>query len=270
MGTGSGKSLIFQLAALILEPVTLVVSPTISLMMDQVARFNPVPGSNLAACINSTQSSNEVRSILGRVRAGKIRLLYVAPERLASKPFLEAIQSVGVSLLVVDDAHCVLSDGVYREHYLRIGHIADRLGIRRRAAFTATSPKGFATRTIRDLLGFHKPRSVVRDSLNRRNLYYSVTHLADNGDRTVELVRQLQSLSDMGYHRGIIYCARVRDVPIILRFVRSLGLSAVGYHGQMHNKRQRQRNLERFASGNCQIMVATKAFEVGIDVPDVR
>ena len=272
LATGRGKSLCFQMPALIFTGLTVIVSPTISLMVDQVTRFNRAIPGDLAAYINGTLTPTEINSVLRRVGSGSIKLLYLAPERLTSVPFLRTLDSTPISLLVIDEAHCVYQDGIYREQYLLIGEFARRHYIPRIAAFTATAPRGPKTDSIVGLLGLRDPLT-FRGPLNRPNLFYSVTDCSNNGDRNAELVRQLHALHDIKYFRGVIYCARRKDIPDVLQFVRSVGYSATSYHGgpkTAGNRARLQRNLRRFLDGNRQVLVTTKAFETGVDVSDIR
>lgn len=269
LGTHAGKSVCFQIPALIFDGLTLVITPTISLMNDQVSKFNSkIPGKT-AAYINSTLSHREIRSVLKRVRAGSIRLLYVSPERLDNDAFTSTMEDVKISLLVIDEAHCVIHDGTYRPDYFMIGHFANQFHVSRIAAFSATVPNGFATDTISNLLELRDPQ-IFRGSLNRKNLYYDVQTFQDNGDRMTGLRNTIIELFPQGYDRGIIFCGMEKDISGIRDLLSSIGISSAEYHGKFRSKQEREKNLQLFLSGKVPVLVATKAFEVGVDIPDIR
>lgn len=272
LGTNQGKSLCWQIPALIFRGVTLVITPHKSLMVDQVTRFNKIIPGKKSAYINGDLSSTARGAVLDGVQDRQIKLLYITPEQLQKDDIQHAIRMARLTLLVVDECHCVVADSTYRDSYLLVGHYAKQLGARQIACFSATVPDGFVQDTIIDLLDLDDP-IIIRGNLNRPNHYYEVISMAENFSRNQILKQLLAQLKQMGYGRGIIYCARKDDVPHLLGFLKNWGFSSTSYVGSLTTKReqlQNQRNQDLFASGKRQVLVATKAFELGIDVPDVR
>lgn len=261
MPTGSGKSLCFQLPALALHGLTLVVSPLIALMKDQVDHLDQlgVP----AGVINSTVPRHIQRQRLEQAIQGQIKLLYVAPERFQNEGFRVAIRKLKVSLFAVDEAHCVSLWGHdFRPDYLRLRRVIADLGNPPVVALTAT-----ATPTVREdilkQLGIEDAQQVV-SGFDRPNLYLEVREVSTVAEKT----RAIIELCRWG-RTGIIYAGTRRNVEDIHRSLRRGGVDAVAYHAGL-SVNDRKAVQERFMSGETGIIVATNAFGMGIDRPDVR
>ncbi len=264
MPTGSGKSLIFQLAALHLPGKTLVISPLIALMKDQVDNLERRGIS--ATFINSSLSHSEQNRRLNDFVAGKYRLIYIAPERLRSAQFLDAIKCQIISLLAVDEAHCISEWGHdFRPDYLHIAKFRAASGNPLTVALTAT-----ATPKVQDdltrLLGLSQIQRVVT-GFNRPNLALEVRYISDQAAR----LKTLQELlSNRGDGATIIYTGTRRDAEDVGEFVRTVnGIHAQHYHAGLPME-ERTRIQNAFMAGDLSIVVATNAFGMGIDRSDVR
>jgi len=261
MPTGSGKSLCFQLPALVLPGLTLVVSPLIALMKDQADHLDKlgVP----AGVINSTVRRDLQRERLEQAARGEVKLLYVAPERFQNQEFRSAIRKLKVSLFAVDEAHCVSLWGHdFRPDYLRLRGVIQELGKPTVVALTAT-----ATPTVRaDILkqlGIEGAQQVV-SGFDRSNLYLEVREVATVSEK----VQSALDLCRWG-RTGIIYAGTRRNVEDIHRSLKRNGVDAVAYHAGL-SMNDRKAVQERFMSREAGIIVATNAFGMGIDRPDVR
>ncbi|AFY61844.1 DNA helicase RecQ [Synechococcus sp. PCC 6312] len=264
--TGGGKSICFQLPALLKTGITLVVSPLIALMLDQVVALQK--NGIAATFLNSTLSAAEARGRIAAIMAGEVKLLYVAPERLVSDSFtalLETIhQTVGISSIVVDEAHCVSEWGHdFRPDYRQLSRLRERFPTIPVIALTATATHRVRT-DITEQLSLKKPFVHVA-SFNRPNLYYEV----------IEKSRGKVSLSELtGYIKetegsGIIYCMSRKQVEKLASELNENGISALPYHAGLSNE-TRTDHQTRFIRDDVQIMVATVAFGMGINKPDVR
>ena len=263
MPTGSGKSLTYQLAAMLRPEPTLVLSPLIALMKDQVDQL-PAEIASTAAFVNSSLEADETARRLDDVRAGRTRLLYAAPERLRNAAFVETLRSIGVGLVVIDEVHCVSMWGHdFRPDYLFIRRALETLGEPAVLGMTATATPSTAT-GIATALG--REMAVVRTSVVRANLRYDVEEVTGNEDRLRILVERLRAVEEGS---AIVY-ARSRDsCERVARTLRGHGLAMEHYHAGLEPD-ERSRVQDDFISGRIRGVVATTAFGMGIDKPDVR
>lgn len=264
MPTGGGKSLCFQLPALLKSGVMIVVSPLISLMQDQVDAL--LDNGIGATFLNSTLSWDEVRSRENAILNGKIKLLYVAPERLLSEkfgPFLDMVRSqIGISAFAIDEAHCVSEWGHdFRPEYRQIKQLRQRYPDIPVLALTATATKRVREDIIQQLM--LKQPSIHIASFNRPNLYYDVQ------PKHSQSYNQLFKLIKSHQGSGIVYCLSRRSVDDIAFRLQNDGISALPYHAGMTDE-ARSINQTRFIRDDVQVMVATVAFGMGINKIDVR
>jgi ATP-dependent DNA helicase RecQ len=260
MPTGGGKSLCYQLPALLMDGLTVVVSPLIALMKDQVdaLRALGVP----ATFINSSLDSSEAGERQAAVARGDIKLLYVAPERLVLPGFLHLLEHRGVTMFAIDEAHCVSEWGHdFRPEYRELRQLRDRFPDAIFSAFTATATPR-VQQDIRDQLGLERA-SNFQGSFNRPNLYYEVRPKQSAYAQLLEYIHSRKGAS------GIVYCQTRASTEDLADRLRGDGINAAAYHGGMDGN-QRQRVQEAFVRDNVQVIVATIAFGMGIDKPDVR
>lgn len=263
MPTGAGKSLCYQIPATVLEGVTLVVSPLVSLMGDQVRALVDVGVS--AAYLNSTLAPDEQAGVLRRALQGELKVLYIAPERLSDPRFLDFSSKARIPLVAVDEAHCVSQWGQdFRPSYLGIGDFIAQLPQRPVvAALTAT-----ATERVRDdiarLLGLRDPHRVVT-GFDRANLYFGVERL----DAKKKLARIAAYALEHASESGIVYCSTRKDVEHVQEALVAAGVKATRYHAGL-SAAERSRNQRSFIVDDEPVMVATNAFGMGIDKSNVR
>ena len=262
MPTGAGKSMCYQIPALLLAGVTVIVSPLISLMADQVTAL--VEAGVPAAYLNSALTPGQCTTVLRRLVEGRYKLIYVAPERLLTQAFLSACEQITISMVAVDEAHCVSQWGQdFRPGYLSIAEFISILSGRGRpvvGAFTAT-----ATDDVRDdivrLLGLQNPLRITT-GFDRPNLYFGVIQAESRDDTLLSLV------SENPDRAGIVYCATRRAVEEVCSMLCEAGLPATRYHAGL-TEEERRLNQRAFVYDEKRIMVATNAFGMGIDKSDV-
>ncbi len=263
MPTGAGKSLTYQLAAMLRPSPTLVLSPLIALMKDQVDKLPPRVAAT-ATFVNSSLDAEEAGARLASVAAGETRLLYAAPERLRQQGFVETLRRIGVGLVVIDEVHCVSMWGHdFRPDYLFIRRALDALGEPAVLGMTATATPANAE-AIAEALG--RSFEVVRTSVHRPNLRYDVERAENGEDRLRALLRRLRALGDAP---AIVYARSRRSCEEIARTLVGHGVRAAHYHAGLEAD-ERTRVQEAFVSGRTPVVVATTAFGMGIDKADVR
>jgi ATP-dependent DNA helicase RecQ len=260
--TGGGKSLCFQVPALTLPGLTVVVSPLISLMKDQVdaleARGLP------AAFINSSLTSSQVSQRLGRVMRGEVKLLYLAPERFDYGNISERLNSLGVSLLAVDEAHCISQWGHdFRPSYLRVRDVREKLGAPPTIALTATATPE-VRRDIAEQLRLRDPKIIIT-GFNRTNLTYHVLPARNDDEKDAMLVQVLRQREGL----GIVYASTRKSVERLTSLLESKGIPAAAYHAGLDDRHRREVQ-ESFMNEDVRVIVATNAFGMGIDKPNVR
>lgn len=261
MPTGAGKSICFQVPALLFEGITIVVSPLISLMKDQVMALNEL-GVH-AAFINSSLTEGQCMKAMEYARQGRYKIIYAAPERLMTESFLALVRDVHISMVAVDEAHCISQWGQdFRPSYLRIVEFINQLPVRPViAAYTAT-----ATKTVKEdiqcILGLSDP-TVLVTGYDRKNLYFAVKKPAD---KMKELQQYLRENADKS---GIIYCSTRKAVDEVHERMKREGCPITKYHAGLEEGQRRQ-NQEDFIFDKKPVMVATNAFGMGIDKSNVR
>jgi len=264
MPTGSGKSLCFQLPALVGGGATLVVSPLIALMQDQYAALRD-RGLDGVEMLASTMTPEQVDAALGRIQAGEASLVYVAPERFASRRFLEALGGAAVSRLVIDEAHCLSEWGHdFRPDYLRLADVRERLGEPPTMALTATA----TPRVARDIARALRLRDPVTPStgFDRPNLMFAVRRAAGDGQKGAALLALLRRPDAVP---AVVYCGRRATCVSVARELADSGFGAAPYHAGLGGD-ERTATLQRFLAGDLDVVAATTAFGMGIDKPDVR
>ena len=261
MPTGAGKSLCYQVPAMILPGITLVISPLISLMLDQVKALNQA-GVH-AAYINSALTEGQISKALQNAREGRYKIIYVAPERLETDSFLWFAGHVQISMVTVDEAHCISQWGQdFRPSYLKIVRFIEQLEQRPIvSAFTAT-----ATQVVKEdivcVLGLRDPRTLVT-GFDRENLYFEVKQVKKKDAELLAYVTMHSGDS------GIIYCATRKNVDNVCTYLEEMGIDATRYHAGM-GAEERKRSQEDFIYDVKPVMVATNAFGMGIDKSNVR
>lgn len=260
MPTGAGKSICYQVPALMMNGVTLVVSPLISLMADQVAAL--VEAGVKAAYINSSLTYPQYREVFRRAREGRYKIIYVAPERLLTEEFLSLSAELEISMLTVDEAHCVSQWGQdFRPSYLKIAEYVKTLSRRPVvSAFTATAT-GEVRGDIVQMLGLNDP-FVITTGFDRKNLYFGVLRPSDKFSELTKII------SRNGDRTGIVYCLTRKTVEEVCEKLCASGVAATRYHAGLSDG-ERRANQEDFICDRKTVMVATNAFGMGIDKSNV-
>lgn len=261
MPTGAGKSICYQVPALMLPGITVVISPLISLMQDQVKALNEA-GIH-AAYINSSLTEAQICKAFSLARSGKYKILYIAPERLESQEFMEFVAGTHISMVTVDEAHCISQWGQdFRPSYLKIVDFINSLSQRPIiSAFTATATEEVKN-DITCILGLNNPNVVVT-GFDRENLYYSVENVKRKDDFIVEYVEKHPQDS------GVIYCATRKNVDALYELLFKRGVPVTKYHAGMDNE-TRKKNQDDFVYDRLPVIIATNAFGMGIDKSNVR
>ena len=261
--TGAGKSAIYQIAGLMLDGVTVVISPLIALQKDQVDSINEQNAPE-AVQVNSSQLTSQNRQTLERLTEGAFEYIFLAPEQLTKPETMEYLKASKVSLVVVDEAHCIVEWGAdFRPDYMRIGAAVEQLSHPPVLALTATASPSVRDEIVRRL-AMREP-AVFVSGFDRPNLYLRVDHFESETKKLEGIVRRA-SWADKP---GIIYVAARRTAEKIVESLGENGVDALFYHGGL-NRKDRDAVQERFMSRNSAVMVATNAFGMGIDKSDVR
>ncbi|MCW3065978.1 MAG: RecQ family ATP-dependent helicase, partial [Solirubrobacterales bacterium] len=265
MPTGSGKSICYQLPALMRDDLTLVVSPLVSLMQDQVDGLRAAAGDRVAR-IDSSQGAAANRAVVARASAGELRLLYVAPERFGSRPFLDGIRGARVGLFVVDEAHCVSQWGHdFRPDYFRLADAARWLEADAMVALTATATPQVADDVVRRLALRDPVR--VSTGFDRPNLSFHVVPSATRADKHRRIAA---ALAEPGALPALVYAGtRAGAEALAERLASDLGEETLVYHAGLGGERRAEAQ-RRFMAGDVRLVVATNAFGMGVDKADVR
>ncbi|MDO4789526.1 MAG: DNA helicase RecQ [Porphyromonas sp.] len=264
MPTGGGKSLCYQLPALMLEGTAIVISPLIALMKNQVDAIRSyTEKESTAHYINSSLNKAALEQVKADVISGQTKLLYVAPESLTKQDNIELLRQINISFYAVDEAHCISEWGHdFRPEYRRIRTLMDEIGTKPIIALTATAtPK--VQSDIQKNLGMVNAK-VYKSSFNRENLYYEVRH--KNGEFEKDMIRFIKQHSGK---TGIVYCMSRTKVDEITELLKTNNIKAMAYHAGMDST-QRSTNQDAFLNEDADVIVATIAFGMGIDKPDVR
>ena len=265
MPTGAGKSLCFQLPALLSEGTALVVSPLIALMKNQVDVIRGISSSDgVAHVLNSSLNNSQVNNVKNDIIKGNTKLLYVAPESLAKEDYIEFLSKINISFLAVDEAHCISEWGHdFRPEYRNLKSILDRINNKIPIiALTATATSKVQDDIVKNL-GI-KNAEVFKSSFNRPNLFYEIKQKTEDVNKDIiSFIKQREGKS------GIIYCLSRKNVNELSQVLQLNNINALPYHAGLDSK-VRVRNQDMFLMEECDVIVATIAFGMGIDKPDVR
>jgi ATP-dependent DNA helicase RecQ len=260
MPTGGGKSLCYQIPALLRKGTALVISPLIALMQDQVEQLHKARIA--ASFINSSMSQSAIKQTIQQAQQGVYSLLYLAPERLESRSFVEQLSHIPVSMVAVDEAHCVSEWGHdFRPSYMSIPSVFDYIARVPVIALTATATPEVQFDILKNV-GLKSPKTFIR-GFDRPNLSYRTEECKNKSERILDIVTETEAGST------IVYCGSRKRVEMFTAQLREYNTFALGYHGGMED-RHRQYAQQEFLSGSCRVLVATNAFGMGIDKSDVR
>jgi ATP-dependent DNA helicase RecQ len=266
MPTGSGKSLCYQIPARILDGMTIVVSPLISLMKDQHEKLNEM--GIRAVQVNSSLGAEEERESLAAIRENRCEIVFCTPERLVMTEFVEILKEVKIGLVVVDEAHCISQWGHdFRPAYLEMAGAIEALGRPPVLALTATATEEVVDDIGRQLIGSsRRPRmNVVNTGVYRPNLHYSVVQVTNPDEKLAQAQRLVHETAG----KGIVYAATVKVAEEVYALLEAAGESVTIYHGKL-GAAERKTNQDLFMNDERRVMVATNAFGMGIDKPDTR
>ncbi len=262
MPTGSGKSLCYQIPARMIDGTTIVVSPLISLMKDQLEKLDAL--GIRAAQVNSSLSREEEEAALEGIRATVHEIVFCTPERLSTPAFLEVLKEVRIGLVVIDEAHCISHWGHdFRPAYLEMAAAIEALGRPPVLALTATATEDVVADIARQL--GRTRMNVINTGIYRPNLHYGVVQVTNNDERYVRALALVRGYEGV----GIVYAATVKAAEEMHQVLQEAGESATLYHGKL-SASERKQNQDEFMSGARRVMVATNAFGMGIDKPDTR
>jgi ATP-dependent DNA helicase RecQ len=262
--TGSGKSAIYQIAGLMLEGTTVVVSPLIALQRDQVESIDDQPHTESAAVVNSTLKTAEARETFEKIAAGKLEYVFLAPEQLKKTETLETLRAGNVSLFVVDEAHCISEWGHdFRPDYLAIGSAIEQLGHPTVLALTATASPEVREEIVKRL-ALNDPTVFVH-GFDRPNISLRVDTFQSDADKLEALVRRVRWADKP----GIVYVATRKNAETVVAALRQEGVDALFYHAGLKSK-EREEIQTKFMAGEAEVIVATNAFGMGVDKADVR
>jgi ATP-dependent DNA helicase RecQ len=266
LATGAGKSLCYQLPALLLDGTTVVVSPLIALMKDQLDMLHAL-GVHEIVALNSTLSEDQELAAVERIRSRAIKIVFVTPEKLEDEAFVSLLRSIDVPLFVVDEAHCISQWGHdFRPAYLGLGHVIAALGHPTVLALTATATPA-VREDILQQLGIPNVKPIVK-GFDRPNLQYEVRRAESEGDK-LRILRELFRNDELE-GTGIVYTATIKNALEVQKYLEeSLGLPGAVYHSKLQ-KRDRVRVHELFMNEEIRAVVATNAFGLGIDKPNIR
>ena len=263
MPTGGGKSMCYQLPALISDGVAIIISPLIALMKNQVDAIRTFNSKeNVAHVLNSSLSKTQINSVMDDIKSGDTKMLYVAPESLIKEEYVDFFRSVKISFFAIDEAHCISEWGHdFRPEYRRIREIVDNIGRKPIIALTATATPKVRHDIMKNLKCLDA--TLFLDSFNRKNLFYDIRPKHDVEKEMIKFIRENPNKS------GIIYCLSRKKVEEIAETLQVNGINALPYHAGLDQK-TRILNQDAFIMDDCHVIVATIAFGMGIDKPDIR